>query len=551
MGTWLLWIIGSSGIGLLITAYVPSLRVRSIRLRWRSGMWIGLFLISLVLVGVNFVSGLGQAVGRWSGILLIGIGFAAFLWFIITRYAPRFGGLRELGAWGVVLFILFVLAGWALGQPGNYDTGLYHLGAISYSADFSVIPGLANLHERFGFNSTMWPLSAGMGALGMEADSFRILNGVLVGLALTDLALRVLGSARWRATSPGTVVLLFGMTFVLSAIAQYPARLIASSAQDTAALVLTVVATAYLADAVKGRGDWVAASRVSVITAVMTAMMRPLGWVFAACVVLIVVVVAIRRTGWPGAVRVVGGVGLLSGVALALMLVRDAILSGWLLFPLGAFPVPVDWRLPDPSHAARDIQGWARTPFQDVNETLASNAWFGGWLARLPTDWSIPALGVLVIAAVMIWWRVRPRSGTWIRESLLTATPAIITLIIWFYSAPDPRFAWGFILAIGLIPVAYLAQGLRTRALLIAAAATLAALMVLAGLRGSFGTWSWFAQEPPSVATYEELLIDGTGVRIPQMGDQCWSVYPLCRPDYAPLDVELRGPNLGDGFRPG
>ncbi|EMO63800.1 hypothetical protein LEP1GSC133_1179, partial [Leptospira borgpetersenii serovar Pomona str. 200901868] len=38
-------------------------------------------------------------------------------------------------------------------SPFAYDSGLYHIQSIKWIQEYSVVPGLANLHGRFGFNS--------------------------------------------------------------------------------------------------------------------------------------------------------------------------------------------------------------------------------------------------------------------------------------------------------------------------------------------------------------------------------------------------------------
>jgi hypothetical protein len=38
--------------------------------------------------------------------------------------------------------------------PGSYDSGLYHFGSIKWLNEAPLIPGLANVHMRFGFNQS-------------------------------------------------------------------------------------------------------------------------------------------------------------------------------------------------------------------------------------------------------------------------------------------------------------------------------------------------------------------------------------------------------------
>jgi hypothetical protein len=54
----------------------------------------------------------------------------------------------------------FYLANLTLAPVGNDDSPLYHLGLVRYFSEHSIIPGLANIHNRFGLSSSIYPLSA-------------------------------------------------------------------------------------------------------------------------------------------------------------------------------------------------------------------------------------------------------------------------------------------------------------------------------------------------------------------------------------------------------
>jgi hypothetical protein len=278
--------------------------------------------------------------------------------------------------------------------------------------------------------------------------------------------------------------------------------------------------------------------------------MRPLGWVF-----FVALLVSLALLGRQSGSRVIlrTGAGWVFGLAVAaisVVLVRDVVLSGWLGFPLSLAPMPVDWLHPDPEHASRDILGWARTPFQPVDVTLASNSWITGWLLRLPTDWAVVAMvGLLALTGLLIRMHQPLRHGTW-NNIALTLAPVGASMAVWLVTAPDPRFAWGPILSAGLVPVAFLASRTDARWIMLLSAGVFVSLFVLAAVRGAFVGWNSVAIPAPSVEIREESLADGTGVTVPSLGDQCWARYPLCRPDYAPVDVVLRGEFFYDGFRP-
>lgn len=552
--TWILLAASLAGLGMLV------IRSRSTRFssrQFRQSLWVGLLIGTVAALLLDIAWPLGGGIALWVLLVLIGFGLLSAAWQMVAAIRQR-GSVPSARWWicGVVLgILLLVYAGWALGEPTNYDTGLYHIGAINYARDFPTIPGLANLHERFGFNSSMWPLSAWLGSFGWTGNEFRVVNGLLLTLLLTDTAVRLVG-ARRAPVSPGTVIMSIGSVLVLGATAQYPGRLLASSAQDSAALILGLVAVAYFSDALARRRWWErpkarAALSVALIAAISDALMRPLGWVLVAGIWTVALVVAATGKGALAAARSLAPVTVVAVLAGVLMGVRDYILSGWLLYPAGLIGFRVDWRYPDPSVSSDRIAAWARTPFQDVQTTLADSSWLGGWLQRLPTDWSVPALVALLGLAALLWALGRGRRDPWLWRGCVAAlAPVVLLLIAWFITAPDPRFAWAGIMGLGLVPVGFLAREVPPTRLLVGASAVLAALLVLASVRDSWEAWSWRAVAPPTAELLEGELADGTAVLTPTPGDQCWETYPMCRPQYESPAIERRGAGLEDGFRP-
>ena len=443
-----------------------------------------------------------------------------------------------------------VLALFASVQPSNYDLGLYHAGSIAYVREGGTVIGLANLHDRFGFSSSMWPVSAFLGLGLWDGGEFRLFNGLIALLIVGDLAVRL---RRGRLRRPSTLLLDFGAVLLLGAVVQYPGRLIASSAQDWAAAVLMVVSAVYLLDALR-RPDRRVASAVAVLTATMAGAMRPTGWIFALATLLVILVSAARSTGWRSGVRhVVPSVSgaLVLGMATA---IRDAFTTGWLLFPSGFLPVPVLWRYPDPTETSQAITAWARTPFQDPAVTMADAAWIPGWLMRLPTDWAVFSTLVLAGALVLLMLALpaaRAGVSSHRRAVLLAITPSAAVLLAWLIVAPDPRFAWGPLLLVVLVPLAFaLSSVSATRlapSLLVVGAL---GILAVAFMRGSPLETSWRLQPMPTVAVEQTTLSDGTAAVVPINDDRCWGEFPLCRPNYASNAVELRSETWRGGFQP-
>ena len=90
---------------------------------------------------------------------------------------------RQLAQWillGSLAVAVMYLAAAALGPVTNYDSWLYHLGAIKYAGDFATIPGLSNLYFPFGYNTSLYPLGAFLGNGPWAGGGYRLANGLIV-----------------------------------------------------------------------------------------------------------------------------------------------------------------------------------------------------------------------------------------------------------------------------------------------------------------------------------------------------------------------------------
>ena len=531
--TWMSWWCAAVGLGSLLVRRSPA----SVGARG----WLGLFVLTAVAMVLALVFPLGDPLARVAAWLVIAVGAVGFL---------RYGPWRHWRLIAVVAAVAALAALLSSVVPSNYDLGLYHAGSIGYVRDGGTVIGLANLHDRFGFSSSMWPVSAFLGLGLWDGGEFRLFNGVLTVLLVADLVARV---RRGALRQPGTVVLALGGLLLLGAVVQYPGRMIASSSQDWAAAVMAVVSTAYLLDVLGGKAHR-SAITVTVLTATMAGAMRPTGWIFALATFSVVLIGRVPAEGWrtmlistlPGVIGV-----FVLGIATA---ARDVMTSGWLLFPSGLLPVPVSWRYPDPSDTSEAITAWARTPFQDIAQTMSDSSWIPGWLTRLPTDWAVFAFLVLLAALAVLliaFPTARSQLFSHKRALALALMPSMVVLIAWLIVAPDPRFAWGPLLLLVLVPVAYSLPAI-SKPRLLPAALVIGGLgiVVVAVLRGSLLDVSLRLQPMPIAAVTQEELADGTEVMVPIDGDQCWGEFPLCRPWYASDDVELRGQSWMNGFRP-
>jgi hypothetical protein len=420
---------------------------------------------------------------------------------------------------------------------------------------------------------------------GIEA--FRLLVGLFVALFSTDTVLRLLDRRPSSRRSPGLFVMLLATMIMTPFLLSAPEYWVTSPTPDTTSMLISIVAGAYLADAIVTRSSpWAA---VALTASALAASIRTQWWVFA---VLVVAALAVRWwTSRPAVttdrLRVAPLTWIASAISALLfltMMIRDTLLSGWLLFPANYLPVPVDWRVPDTTGAREWLISWARAPGLSPEEVLGNWEWFWPWVRRTLADWTVQGTIGLLALTVVIALAMRSANdpcetrvrGLW----ALLLVPPVGTAFVWFWTAPDPRFAWGALALIGLIPAGVMLGRLSGRLANAspfiggqAVAAVVAGLMCvavlplsvaeLANIRGyvadgwelrtfSFGPLDVTAaiNPVPVPAVRDFALLSGQVITTPESGDQCWMQFPLCRP-YPDERMRLRGASIGDGVLSG
>jgi hypothetical protein len=566
----------------------PAALVAFRRLGWlaavRVGLWFGLAIALLSVLITNFFLPLAGSPawlvlgGVTSVAIVSSVALAVFIRSraVGTDHRPR----RPFPYWSlIVIAVLFLclaaVAHAVFGAANNWDAGLYHLNAIQYAAEYRVIPGLANLHDRFGVTNSQHLLTAALTRSGWGMDAFRLEVGFFVLLLVFELTLRLIDT-RKSGSQVGTVVLLLATAGLIPFLLSQPDEQLTSPTPDTASMIVLIVAAAFLVDGLRSRRiEWIA---TGLVTASAAASIRSQLWVFVAMTVVVLAVWAARkRDGARQPRTLIIASGLLS-VALAVTTqIRDAIQSGWLLFPLDVWALPVDWRFPDPSAARVWIVTWAREPGANPSDVTNNWSWVGGWLWRSTADWSIRwMLGCLALAGT-IWlarrWLVATKTGSTRNTSrpslgaaLLLMVPLALAVLLWFLSAPDPRFAWGPLALLGVIPAAVATTAILGR-LTVPIAAGLAALILLPSTLAAISNISGMLDEGEEVVQFAAVpwtvtagltpvpqpevtafgLSNGGEVLQPNGGDRCWQTFPLCTP-YPNADLVFRGDSLQNGL---
>jgi len=126
-------------------------------------------------------------------ITLMTLGLLAFLTITPALLRAIAASPRRPLAASLLAFILIAiwLANRGTGPNADYDAGLYHIAAVKWSRLYAIVPGLANLHLRFGFSSTLTLMAAFLDHTLWMGNAAHFLNTFL----LAALAASIIRSA--------------------------------------------------------------------------------------------------------------------------------------------------------------------------------------------------------------------------------------------------------------------------------------------------------------------------------------------------------------------
>ena len=477
------------------------------------------------------------------------------VWRVRESATERLGELRSrLVGIAVAAGAIVFVADRSLGKAEDYDLGLYHLQVIEFSTRYAAIPGLGNLHDRLAVSNPHLLLAAFLDTGPWNHLGYHLLNGWLLAALIVEVTARLLIRPSGRDSFATTLTALVPLALIPSVVGAWGYR-VADPNLDAAAFILVVVGTLYLVDVFESAQAFLPLLAGGALIATVAAQ-RPLYWGWALAVGVVVGVgrrsVVLRgRRRWISAVVI----PLLLGVGMA---ARQVVLSGYPAFPLTWARVAVDWAMPAASlrHYSDFVTWWARWPGKP--EAATGWGWLGHWGSQRLDDLDVmPALLVLAIALTLRTSQGhRRRSEGFDRFAVLVViAPAVVTLVLWFFTAPDPRFALPAIWLLALGALAWALPGARLPVPLSIGVGLVAAVMVVIVL-GKVGMTAIRPVAPndggplgiepvrrPGLVAWN---VPGLTLSHPDGTDQCWS--EIACTAYDPSGLIRRGKTLADGY---
>jgi hypothetical protein len=539
-----------------------------------NALWSGLIAMVLFALAWHFLAPLGHGPALVAFALPGLLGLAYHSPNVVRWWRYHWHAHRK----SVVIFLLlvFYIAHHAAGGIGHYDTGLYHLTAVQWARQFGIVPGLANLHSRLGFNNATHLLHA-MVEVGFFLERSRhLLIGLMVCVLLASgwPALHRLLVEHKRDWETRLLAVFAGLAVFLATFES-----IANLSTDLPVAILTFAIIAMLVRLIRAfhqptlpwRQEAVLIALLS--TVIVTFKLSGLAFALASWAVAAIALFRLnRRANLPisAAVKPLSVVVAISALLSIAWLARGIVLSGYPFYPAPVLGFDFDWRVPHHIAEAQAIgvRYFARA---GVGEVMPVSEWLPIWFTRYPPeDLSVQLLTAAALGAIALKLRRRHRGddeGTTltskhhrrIRFAMLTL-PIGIGLAFWAYNAPDPRFALGLLYGIVALVVAqmlsddWLYRNLPKR-LGLATLVFIAGLAVLGTSPDRFVESNEFGHRPQinyktkMTPAGKKIYIPSTVADTGRTTEQAWGGPLTTTPEYVP-GLRLRNPeNLAKGFK--
>jgi hypothetical protein len=406
--------------------------------------WLGIFFTStLAMLASFFVPINNFALGIFTILGLIGLPK------FIVEFRSNFGSFSKGRK---VLFALFsfitilTICRYCGYIPisinlSGFDTALYHANAVQWLNEYGAVFGLGNLHFRLAMNSLWLVFAAVLDNFIFDART----PWILPTLYLTGGGL-FFGYEICKTNSRKVAVFcIVFLSFIAMQLIRPTAGITLGLYFDTVVFVVYAITVleVYLFIILKERENIPMLSCI-LILAVFSFMLKQIGAIncIFAFGFTMYILLSDRKFFWKNTIKVF----LPAGLACAIMIVNNCILSGYLLFPLPLFAIPFDWTMPKElvQGCYDDIIYWARLPGA-LYRTCAENDfwyWFKPWLVRHNRFFKWIVYVIPFILSIFLWIKIILKEKN--KMSIFFFIWSFANIAFWFKSAPDLRFGSGF-----------------------------------------------------------------------------------------------------------
>ena len=352
-------------------------------------------------------------------------------------------------SWEVFFYCCFLLLIAFFTSRGEFhtDTNIYHAAAIRLYEEYGLIKGVGNLQLHYAYNSSYLAFASIFSLNWLFGRSLHTTTGFLEAL-MCLYAFHGLKSFK-KHENHITDMLRIGILFYT--LVNVTRSM--SPATDYATMYFALfIITAWCENLFEEDSDITSYSLLSV-AAVFVATFK-----FSACLLVLVAIYPAfcltRDKNW----KKIAGYLISGCVILCPFLIRNYLISGWLLYPLDSIDLfQVQWKIPREYllHDANQIKVWGRCLYDVAKADLPVRDWLPVWWEH-QFRYEKMFLGAVVLSTIlqlaMLLLRILKRQA--LRPQLAALHLAVwANIAVWFFLAPFIRYGLAFLFAVVMIAV--------------------------------------------------------------------------------------------------
>ena len=339
----------------------------------------------------------------------------------------------------------------------HYDTTLYHASAIRWIEEYGVVPGLANLQSRYGYNSAEFAHNALYSFKWYTGRSLHCTTGFLAMVSAHLLYDKELFTGRRTIQSVDFVRI--GLLYYLGVLF---AQMVSPASDYVANLLIfdiLILMLGRIKDRTLPADHYVLISLLAIYGITVKVSLAPMVLICLIPFVYYIIKKDVRSILFC----------IVSGLVIAMpYFIRGYILSGWILYPSTLIKLGnPDWQVPigEAQYDAKEISMWGRgiTDATKWGEVTLTN-WIPSWFAALDTVEKVLITAVIASTVVLVAIEIRlglsKNRGGLQRYNILLELPIawimLLGVVTWFVGAPLVRYGLGFVLSFPLLVVGIL-----------------------------------------------------------------------------------------------
>ncbi|TWW00697.1 LIC_10190 family membrane protein [Chitinophaga pinensis] len=466
---------------------------------------------------------------------------------VYVRAAKAAGKGKQLFMGIAVLYVLYISSQQSL----SYDEGLYYAQFIKWMQHFKIVPGLANLHERFGFNSHWHVLSAVFNFSWLTGVADNHINGVVYLLTLLYLLPREQDNRFLTLLKAGMLVMISMPQFCVY-------NTTAPAADMVVYYISCLLMVVWLEHSINGQSQLAGDNSVFLLLAPVFLVTVKVSSIPVLIITAVLLWQVLREKKYLQLI-VLCGTG---AVILLPWLARNVMLTGYILFPI-AMPdfFQLDWAVSTDviSATTKDIHIFAFYRVVDASR-FASESFVQHYISWFKESVRIydKLLILAAFAAVPLisFRRKRLPAGTLPLFAFLLAG-----LIYWIFQAPDPRFGYSYLVPLVIIALALYAPSFSFKQVNLAALTITFVFMI-----GTIGLGrhllkafvndklvevvhhaDWWLTPMPYTPT-TTVIANTAAPLLTTTSHLCWDSEIPCV-SVIPDNVQLRGETIEKGYR--